>query len=149
VFFNASVSGRRDEGAAPILEGKRSMHGDSCFSRGGATRGYNGAATTGSRSQSSPGLTRCERQSLRPVGPTCYLGRLFGSNKLRKWNELGKIDSWAEIKLWRRIWDLFKNIHFKIWNLFKKFKLKTREIRIKPRFGIFLKIYILRFHWKD
>jgi hypothetical protein len=58
-----------------------------------------------------------------------------------KRNELGKRDSWATRKLWRRIWAtaILKN---------KLLNEKT-EIRIKPSFGIFSKIDILRFGCRD
>jgi hypothetical protein len=38
-FFNASILGRREEGAAPVSEGEKSMRGDFCLSRRGVTRG--------------------------------------------------------------------------------------------------------------
>jgi hypothetical protein len=38
-FFNTSVSGRREEGTAPISKGERSTRGGSWFSRGGCSGG--------------------------------------------------------------------------------------------------------------
>jgi hypothetical protein len=40
-FFNASVSGRRQEWATPVSEGKRSTQDSSCFPCGVVTDGYN------------------------------------------------------------------------------------------------------------
>jgi hypothetical protein len=52
------------------------------------------------------GLTRGGRQLVGPVGPKDYLDwiLLWRSNSLPKWNGLENRDSWAERKLYRRIW---------------------------------------------
>jgi hypothetical protein len=59
----------------------------------------------GGRSLAASRLNRDGRQLVRPVRPKGYLGRilLWRSNRLLKWNGLGKRDSCAERKLWRRI----------------------------------------------
>jgi hypothetical protein len=103
-FFNASISGRREEGVARASEGvarasegDRNTRGGSWFSCRGVTEECSGAAAD-SRSGAASGWTRGEGQ---PIGPKGRLGwiLLWRSNKLPKWNGLGKRDSWAEKKI--------------------------------------------------
>jgi hypothetical protein len=63
------------------------------------------AAATNIWSRAAYGLTRGGRQEVGPVEPKACLGwiLLWRSNMLPKWNGLGKRDSWAERKSWRRI----------------------------------------------
>jgi hypothetical protein len=76
-FFNSSVSRRRVEGAAPILNGERGMQGSSCFPRGGVTEGCSGAVEIGSRSRALSGLNRGGTQPFRPVRLKACLDRIL------------------------------------------------------------------------
>jgi hypothetical protein len=93
-FFNASILGTREKGAAPVSEGESSTWGDSWFPHGGATGGCSGVAATDSQSQIAFGLTQGGRQSVGLVGPIGCLGQilLWRLNRLPKKNGMGKRD---------------------------------------------------------
>jgi hypothetical protein len=55
-FFNAFISGRREEGAAPVSEGERSTRGGSWSPCRGVTRGCSGMVAD-SQSRTATGLT--------------------------------------------------------------------------------------------
>jgi hypothetical protein len=76
------------------------------------------AATADSRRRAVFGLTRGGRQPVRPVELKGYLCRilLWRSNRLSKWNELEKRDSWVERNLGRKIWVAVKIKKFKLLN---------------------------------
>jgi hypothetical protein len=59
----------------------------------------------GNRSRVTSGLTQGGRQQVRLVGLKDCLCQilLWRSNRPPKWNVLGKRDSWAKRKLWKRI----------------------------------------------
>jgi hypothetical protein len=101
-FFNASVLGRRDEGTSPVSKGEMNRWGNSWFPRGGVTR-----ECSNSRHPEFGGIWIDPRW--KTISRVSWADRLFGpdivvrSNRLSKWNGLGKRDSWAGRKLWRRI----------------------------------------------
>jgi hypothetical protein len=102
------------------------------------------AVVADNRSRMTPWLTRGGRQSFGPVGPKVCLGRilLWRSNRLPKWNGLGKSDFFG----WKKIVE--KNLSCCSLNKKPNFWIKTEEIRIETSFEILSKIDILRFDWK-
>jgi hypothetical protein len=72
--WSSSVSGRRQEGAAPVSEGERSTWGDSWFPCGEATRGCSGVAVADSRSRAASALNQGGRQLVGPIGPKSLFG---------------------------------------------------------------------------
>jgi hypothetical protein len=142
-FFNAFVSGRREEGVTPVSNGERSTRcGTAPGSR--AERRQEDAAAS-SRSRAAYGLTRGGRQSVKPVGAKDCLDQILFGDQIGCRNGM----AWERGILWlKKIME--KNLG--CCNLNKKnqtFELKTEEIRIKQSFGIFSKLDILRFGWKD
>jgi hypothetical protein len=95
------------------------------------------AAAADTQSLAASGLTQGGRQSVGSVGPTGYLDQILLWDQIDCRNGMG----WE-----REILGPEENCGEEFE---QTFEWKTAEIRIKPSFEIFSKIFILRFVWKD